>query len=1144
MNRPMRKLIAFSAAAAMLANTPLMGANAKYVAEQITDKEFESLVEYPDRNVYIENGTAEEFSTGQQLVVVGEDGSTKLIALDEAITSGICYASTTMGIFDFIMPTTSDYGFNFMDPNVRFGAAKDTMIVGGNMGDKLIDNDGNVIAEYHAIKRLSDTYFTVYDMDRKVGVIDVSGKVIIGLTDTADNIFLSIDGKKFFVDGKDGDYFTDLNGKTVSPVYEEAIELLEGFLGPCWAVYGQEFYNEPDYNYTLTKFYKIKKGDKFAIIDSTDFKQVTDYFDKLDFGGRSKFEWCEDYFVKGSNQLYDEEGNAITDKYSYAYYDEDFKCLGNFSDSENNIKDYSYTTLYYHDENGEDMSSYDIGDYKGGSVRYILHRSEDGFYDKLMDTDMKTLLEGDSINPAGFFVSVEKDGKSVYYNGKLEKIGEFDSLERKEKCYVAATGDKCIIYNRFLDEVLDDNASADMADVQYKSYIDYNADKEVEYYYIKDGDTVRIFDKDLKLADTVTVTEEQDYLVCSDYRVFVYDKEYYNPQPVGEYFYLSKAEGNGKVVDIDGKLVAEIPSDYNFIVGSGVFFHQVDNELSFYNYKGEFIKKFDSYKQFHSMTPGEYTFVISGKDEESGKTASYIYNVKSNEILYSQVGKYNNIERIGDEYVRTIVYPEDVESDATENEYDYLWTNDKGYKIGLDKIDGTQLIAPMADITVDAAEFCYAGYADQNKRAKTIDTIYSDGISPYVSKGPYDLPATGNNDSGYFVINSVYVPVKDFALDYAKKNNFGIAVKTQFDNYIIINDGKWGMADADGNVICEPKYSRIYEFADGIAFAEVAEPITATVKEEQYNSETDKYEMVEVEKKGKTIKLGLISRDGAEILTPELSSSSLPIDMPENTSIYRYEDTFYVKKGKTTFDNFTYQSTFEGNDYIYKGSYYYNDFNKQYGYDSAIQCGDLYIVRKDGLTGVVSADNEVVLPIEYENVLYVPIAEKMVVKNQSKKMKDLVADQHFSSPVADLSDGSKLVNLVTSGGRIKAYQIRDVEETTTSTTVTTSSSATTANTTTTAIVTTTAKPASTHGDPNNDGKVDAKDASLILVAYSKVSTGSDDGLTEEQKKVADVNSDGRIDAKDASTILAYYALVSTSTGDIPTLKEFAAPKEN
>ncbi len=64
------------------------------------------------------------------------------------------------------------------------------------------------------------------------------------------------------------------------------------------------------------------------------------------------------------------------------------------------------------------------------------------------------------------------------------------------------------------------------------------------------------------------------------------------------------------------------------------------------------------------------------------------------------------------------------------------------------------------------------------------------------------------------------------------------------------------------------------------------------------------------------------------------------------------------------------------------------------------------------------------------------------------------------------------------------------------------------------------------------------------MAYSKVSTGSDDGLTEEQKKVADVNSDGRIDAKDASTILAYYALVSTSTGDIPTLKEFAAPKEN
>ncbi|SEL26384.1 hypothetical protein SAMN02910353_02234 [Ruminococcus sp. YRD2003] len=1114
MNRPLRKLIAFSAAAAMLANIPLMTSSAKYVAEQITDKEFESLVEYPDRNVYIENGTPKEFATGQQLVVVDKDGSTKLISLDEAITSGICYATTTMGIFDFIMPTTSDYGFNFMDPNIRFGNASGTMIVGGNKGNKLLDADGGVIAEYHAIKRLNDTYFTVYDIDRKVGVIDVSGKVVIELTDTAENIFLCPDGKKFFIDGKEGDYFTDLSGKTISPVYEEAKEYVrDNHYNHCyWAAYDDNFYNEPDYNYTLSKYYRIKKDGKYAIIDSDDFKQVTDYFDTLDFKSWSNFDWYDDYFIKGTDQLYDKDGNAIPDQFSYTYFDEALNRLGQFSDAENNIKDYSHATVYYRDENGEDINLHNPGDFKGAKVEFLLHRSEEGSYDKLLNSDMETLLEGDSISTSHFYVSVRKDGSSVYYNGKLEKLGEYDSFNQIGNCYVAASGDKCVIYNNFLDEVIDDNAPADMANLKWVSYNDYKANITVNYYYIKDGDSVKIFDTALKPVDTVEVTEDQNYLVSSDYRVFVYDKEYDTPQPAGDCFYLTKEGESGKVVDINGDLVAEIPSDYNLIPGAGVFYNQVGSELSFYNYKGEFIKKFDSYGEFRPTTSTDYTYVINGKDEESGKTASYIYNAKSNEIVYSQVGKYNNVERIGNEYVRTIVYPEDMAADSTDGG-NYLWSNDDGYKIGLDKIDGTQLIAPMADITVDVEEHCYAGSANQNERDKTIDTIYSDGTSPNRSVGPYDLPATGNNDSGYFVINAVYVPIKDFAPDFAKDNSFGIAVKTQFGNYIIINDGKWGMADADGTVICEPKYTRIYEFADGIAFAEETEPVTATVKEEHYNGETNTYETTDVEKTGKIIKLGLVSKDGAEILPPAQADCTLPIEMPEKTGIYRYEDTFYVQKGKTTFDRFTYQSTFEGNDYIYKGSYYYNDFNDKYKYDSAIPCGDLYIVRKNGLTGVVSSANEVVVPIEYANVLYVPSTEKMVVLKQSKKMKDLVADPRFSTPITDLDDGSKIINLMTSDGKIKAYQIRETED------------------------------PIPFGDPNNDSKIDAKDSSLILVAYSKASTGDDDGLTAEQRAAADVNSDSKVDAKDASTILAYYALVSTSAGDVPTLKDFAAPKE-
>ena len=80
------------------------------------------------------------------------------------------------------------------------------------------------------------------------------------------------------------------------------------------------------------------------------------------------------------------------------------------------------------------------------------------------------------------------------------------------------------------------------------------------------------------------------------------------------------------------------------------------------------------------------------------------------------------------------------------------------------------------------------------------------------------------------------------------------------------------------------------------------------------------------------------------------------------------------------------------------------------------------------------------------------------------------------------------------------------------------------------------------GDLNSDGKVDAKDASMILVYYSKMSTGGEGGFTEAQKNAANVNSDALIDAKDASYILAYYVAASTATGDIPSLAEYMAAK--
>ncbi len=63
------------------------------------------------------------------------------------------------------------------------------------------------------------------------------------------------------------------------------------------------------------------------------------------------------------------------------------------------------------------------------------------------------------------------------------------------------------------------------------------------------------------------------------------------------------------------------------------------------------------------------------------------------------------------------------------------------------------------------------------------------------------------------------------------------------------------------------------------------------------------------------------------------------------------------------------------------------------------------------------------------------------------------------------------------------------------------------------------------GDVNCDGKIDASDASFVLVAYSSLSTG---GTTYLNYSLADWDGNGRMDASDASSILQKYAELSTT----------------
>ena len=159
MNRQLRKLVSFTAAAAVMANTMILGTNAAYVGERLTENDFDSMVSMYDKDILIENGTAESFASTDQLVVIDKDGSKKLISLEEGITGVYTYSSTTLGQYNYLSPTPSGFSFDYFDPNYQL-STEDSVFIAG-IGDKfaLMDNDGKVVSEkYDSIVWMSEGF--------------------------------------------------------------------------------------------------------------------------------------------------------------------------------------------------------------------------------------------------------------------------------------------------------------------------------------------------------------------------------------------------------------------------------------------------------------------------------------------------------------------------------------------------------------------------------------------------------------------------------------------------------------------------------------------------------------------------------------------------------------------------------------------------------------------------------------------------------------------------------------------------------------------------------------------------------------------------------------------------------------------------
>lgn len=71
-------------------------------------------------------------------------------------------------------------------------------------------------------------------------------------------------------------------------------------------------------------------------------------------------------------------------------------------------------------------------------------------------------------------------------------------------------------------------------------------------------------------------------------------------------------------------------------------------------------------------------------------------------------------------------------------------------------------------------------------------------------------------------------------------------------------------------------------------------------------------------------------------------------------------------------------------------------------------------------------------------------------------------------------------------------------------------------------------------DVDGDSFVNSADASLILDAYSKISTGEKSGLTWQQLQAADADMDGKITSGDASLIMGFYSALATGQYECTT----------
>ena len=1143
MKRPMRKLIAFSAALASLLSCNVSNVTAAYVAEPIAECEYDELIQMRDKSILIDNGNDYNVTDDTQLIVIDENGQKSLIDKNLGINGIYNYVSTTMGLYNYISPTCMPYSFDYFDAAYRISTEQNAVIVGIGDNFALMDNSGNIISEqYNNIYRINDDYFIIdestdntYSYDsasgfdsNKSGLMKADGTVIVQPTDGVIGYYLCVDEEHFLVHTESGDYFIDNSGNIVTEKYSSINE--QEHYDKCYEAdkqcdYQHFYASKYAMNYLLNDdMFKVSTGDGYSdtALMNYDYQFITDFI-------------YNDYDIYELDGI----GYELYDGSYYSIIDCDGKVLINGADSIYSGYDYdddTYKVIYV--EIGDTTYTYDtsmnlISEEKTkSSTTYPF----DYGYITIDGTDV-TISNNDYSKSTPLVITPYSENAVITnvekWNWDYNVSGSDITLKITETVTVADDSGDWTYENDFYRSYLINNnfnvldvsnyacvakAQGDMAMVQAENavyqVVDYSGNvilnlPEGFNQYMPDVDS--ILNEDGESNDVLI-----GYIFSSDTNFSYYDTEL-NPiceNVIGEYignnyFYIPSTDADGNTTFKYGffsktnGILTEAVYDCIKELGSDKYAAVINSETQILDAELNVIRSWSGAYSWSSGTKCSYQTM---NKRENGITTSIVYNPETDEILYKQEGIYDNVSDFFEDYAVVTNYDESSDSD------DNLWTDSSSdaNSYGVINLSGIEYVIPSQGIELALLP---SNLQVDNTDEKIKLRMYVNNNYGYTSVDSYgDVTDYTLQDTRY------EMPIESLSPDIAKNGGYTLAYINDANNYMTLKNGEWGMVASDGTVLIEPQFYSFDDFDGGIAKVIRGSNDTYTeIIKDSYNSNYNTHI-------NKIIYSGVIDIYGNIVVEPFNNiPTSKVIERSENNInfvYYIYEDPVYQKDNVFHVQKIRDDGSMDFTDYV--GSDVINDFALTYGYQIARKEGDLYYVEKDGLAGIVTPSNEEVIPVTYRDILsFEATANTRYVRPQVEE----ILESEFVSKLKETADGDYLVNVRDSNNKVGVYKISGTPEETTTTTTSTTTSGTTTTTTT---ITDTYEEL---GDINSDNSIDARDASLALTEYAISSTSGESSFTDKQKTAADVNKDNTVDARDASIVLSFYAYKATDGKD-------------